>query len=225
MPINLIDRKFRNARVWSNKELKKIANIFTGSVCNISAWRDQDKEGTTYESYFINASSYSITNYPDSNARGFQPDYGKQIILDLEKDLDASLIEKFDVVFNHTTLEHVFDCQKAFSNICSISKDIVILVVPFLQETHADYGDYWRFTPQGIDRLFTLNGLKTIYYNCNDQSKDSIYLFFVASKFPDNWQGLSNISSNRSHKIYQEFIGTQIIKNSHLDNLINLFFK
>ena len=41
-----------------------------------------------------------------------------------------------------------------------MSKDIVIVVVPFLQEQHAEYGDYWRFTPltlksfeqtQGID--------------------------------------------------------------------------
>ncbi len=217
----MLDRKFRNARIWSNDELKKVAHLLTGDVCNVSAWRDQDKQGSTYKSYFTNASSYTITNFENSDARGYQPDLGQQIILDLEKPLDDLLKEKFDVVFNHTALEHIFECQSAIKNLCDMSRDIVIAVVPFLQETHADYGDYWRYTPQGLDKSFKKNGFSTVYYSCNDQSLDSIYLFFVASRNPKKWHSLSSISSNRTSLIYKEFIGTKIIKNSIVDKLLN----
>lgn len=217
----MIDRKFRNARIWSNDELKKIAHLFTGDICNVSAWRDQDKQGNTYKSYFTNALSYKITNYEDKNARGFQSDLSEQIILNLEKPLDFSLKNKFDVIFNHTALEHIFECQTAIKNLCDMSRDIVIVIVPFLQETHADYGDYWRYTPQGLDKSLNKNGFSTIYYNCNDQSHDSIYLFFVASKNPEKWKSISALSSNRAPLIYKEFVGTKIIKNSPVDNLLN----
>ena len=215
------DRKFRNARIWSNDELRKISTEFTGDVCNVSAWRDEDKEGNKYKDYFTNASSYSITNYENTEARGFQSDIEGQIILDLEKELEEKLAQKFDVVFNHTTFEHIFDCWTAFKNLCLLSKDIVIIVVPFMQETHADYGDYWRYTPQGLDKLFQRNGFETVYYNCNDSDKDSIYLFFVASRNKSRWTSLQTLPDNRVGKIYSEFIGTKIINNSILDRIIN----
>tara|TARA_B100000745_G_scaffold291347_1_gene231037 strand:+ start:2136 stop:2822 length:687 start_codon:yes stop_codon:yes gene_type:complete len=223
MKTRLIDRKYRNVRVWSNDELKKIAHHFTGSVCNVSAWRDQDKEGKCYKDYFTNASSYLITNYHKSPARGAQKDLPNQILLDLEKDLEPDMEEQFDVVYNHTTLEHVFECQKAFKNLCLLSKDIVILVVPFLQETHADYGDYWRYTPQGMDKLFKSNGMTTVYYNRNDQGSDSIYLFCVGAKNPEQWHQLVNTPGNKTECIYTEFVGTQIIKNSFFDWIKNRF--
>jgi hypothetical protein len=59
-----------------------MAHFFTGNVCNVSAWRDQDKQGGTYKEYFSNAKSYSVTNYHDSEARGFQQDIDNQIIFE-----------------------------------------------------------------------------------------------------------------------------------------------
>lgn len=64
------DRKFRIPRIWSNRELKKFAKLFRGTVVNVSGWKDNDKEGANYREYFINASEYWITNYK-SEARGF----------------------------------------------------------------------------------------------------------------------------------------------------------
>src|SRR3989338_9207278 len=95
----LPERKFRKARIWSNKELKKISPIFKGSVINVSGWKDEDKRGDFYKNYFKNASSYAISNYKGDT--GFQNKEG-EIYLDLEKELDKKLIGKFDVVFNHT---------------------------------------------------------------------------------------------------------------------------
>lgn len=219
--MKVIDRKFRNARVWSNSELKKMADLLTGRVCNISAWEDKDKEGSYYRKYFCNANSYSITNYEDKDARGSQGNINDEILLNLENTLDEKLINKFDVVFNHTTLEHIFEINAAFKNICLMTTDIAIIVVPFLQETHGGYGDYWRFTPQSIDKLFKKNGMETIYISANEQSKDSIYIFAVGSKNADKWQTIRALKGNSVNKIYTDHIGLEIIRNSLLDNILN----
>lgn len=173
-------------RKWSNTELRKFAGLFEGDVVNVSAWRDEDKEGKKYRSYFGKAESYSITNY-DAEKRGFQGQEG-ETFLDLEKVLPEELVEKFDVVFNHTTLEHIYDFRTAFQNLCAMSRDIVIVVVPFVQQMHADYGDFWRFTPQALKHMFEEQGLEVAYLSFNNGFKDSVYLFCIASKKPSKWR-------------------------------------
>ena len=51
-----MDNKFRKPRIWSNKVLKEMAYLFEGNVGNISGWKDNDKQGKKYRSYFKNAS-------------------------------------------------------------------------------------------------------------------------------------------------------------------------
>ena len=220
-----IERKYRNARIWSNRELEKIAPLCNGDVINVSAWRDQDKEGRCYKEYFSNARSYSISNYHESSARGYQEDLSGQLILDLEQKLSAELQQHYDVVFNHTVLEHTFNCQLALENLCNMSRDMIILVVPFLQETHADYGDYWRFTPQGVDCLFKHNGYTTAYYSCNDQGKDSIYLFFVATRSREVSNDLRDVPGNQLDSIYTRHVGTRLVYNSIIDRIYNKVVK
>jgi len=175
-----LDRKFRKPRVWSNQELRKVAPLFGGSIVNVSGWKDMDKEGKRYKDYFVNASDYWVTNFK-SEARGYQGDLDNELFLDLEQDLDSSLVGRFDVVFNHTVIEHVFNVFKAFENLCLMTRDILIVVVPFLQEQHAEYGDFWRFTPLVIERLCSINKLEVVYINYNNKSSESIYVFVVAS--------------------------------------------
>jgi len=184
MPL-FIDRIQRLPRVWSNRELEKFAHIFQGKVVNVSGWKDIDKQGRHYRDYFTGASSYTITNFK-SEARGFQG-LESELFLDLEKDLPENLIAEFDVVFNHTTLEHIFEARKAFENLCKLSKDIVIIVLPFLQQYHADYGDYWRFSPLAIKRLFEENGFTLIYQSFNSNKASSVYTFTIASRHPEKW--------------------------------------
>ena len=64
-----VDKKFRSARKWSNLELKKFSHFLKGDVVNVSAYLDQDKEGKTYQRYFSQATTYSITNF-DSDKKG-----------------------------------------------------------------------------------------------------------------------------------------------------------
>jgi len=95
------------------------------------------------------------------------------------------------VVFNHTSLEHVFDIFKAFSNLCLLSRDIIILVVPQFQRIHdykRGYKDYWRFTPFAVDRLFYINGLSVLYRETTYGFSESQYLFYIASKKTELWQ-------------------------------------
>lgn len=180
-------RKFRLPRVWSNRELRRIGPMIRGDVVNVSAWQDSDKEGGVYGDYFPNASSYTITNWR-TEARGFQGTPG-EVFLDLTQKLPVELVRRFDAVFNHTTLEHVFDFQTAFSNLCEMSRDLVILVVPLLQQVHADYGDFWRFTPRAVEEMFASNAFGCVYVRTNDHLRSSVYVFAIGSREPGNWAG------------------------------------
>lgn len=183
----VIDRKFSLPRAWSNQEIKKFAPFFTGDVVNVSGWQDKDKQGSTYSSYFVNASSYNKTNYK-AEAMGFQGDEG-EIFLDLTAELPENLKGKFDLVFNHTVLEHIFEVDRAFQNLCLMSRDAVMLVVPFVQQMHAVYGDYWRFTPTCLQKMFEKNGFTPVYLSFNGHLSASVYIFVIAARDPSKWQG------------------------------------
>ncbi len=223
-----IDRKFRLPRIWSNKELRKFAHMFEGSIVNISGWRDIDKEGNNYREYFINAHEYYISNYL-AEFKGLQG-YKNEFFLDLTLDLDDSLLNRFDVVFNHTTLEHIFDITKAFENLCLLTKDIIIIVIPFLQQMHGNYKDYWRFTPTVIKRLFDENGLSLLYLNFNDNKKTSIYIFAIGSKNPNKWKNKIPYKFNYLCKKsfldeFQNNIGSNVIINPFLFRITQHFKK
>ncbi len=195
------ERKFRAARVWSNQELKKIAYLFKGDVINVSGWRDSDKSGSFYRDYFINAKSYSVSNY--DGEMGYQ---GGEIKLDLEKDLPNDIKNKFDVVLNHTVLEHIFYVTKAFKNLCDMTKDTVIIVVPFLQQMHfedSSYKDYWRFTPYALKRMFEDNDMEMVYCVGDNSGRHSVYVLAVGSKNPEKWdfEYDQNIFENLGDKV------------------------
>jgi len=211
-----VDRVFRLPRIWSNDELKKVAHLFKGDIANISGWKDIDKQGSHYKDYFKNASSYTITNYK-AEAKGIQG-LENEIYLDLEAELPSELQNKFDVVFNHTVLEHVYNIHKAFKNICSMTKDVAIIVVPFLQVMHADYGDYWRFTPSTMKKLFEENNMNMVYCNFNSHENSSVYLFCIATKQQDKWKNIlpehsSYVDPIKSNNGFQNWVGCHAIQN------------
>lgn len=184
------ERRFRLARRWSNSELQRLAPRFGGHVVNVSGWNDEDKEGRTYRSYFSSAASYTLTNY--TGERGFGGREGEKL-LDLSHAPPQELEQGFDVVFNHTTLEHIFEVRQAFANLCRLSRDVVIVVVPFAQPQHEteSFGDYWRFTPTCLRQLFAENDLSVVYEAESPHADAASYLLFVGSRQPDRWrQGL-----------------------------------
>lgn len=182
----LVDRKFRLPRQWSNGELRRLAPLFSGDVVNVSGWEDSDKEGSQYRQYFRRAKSYSITNAPGE--RGFGDREG-EIRLDLTQELPNELRGRFDVAFNHTTLEHIFDVRRAFSNLCGLSRDLVVIVVPFAQVQHetASWKDFWRFTPTCMQYLFHENGFSVVYEASSPARNSGIYILTVGSRRPEHW--------------------------------------
>lgn len=182
------EREFRIPRLWSNAELRRIGALVEGGVVNVSGWKDSDKDGGHYRDYFPRASHYDITNF--GGYRGLE-DSGSGIFLDLTAPLPEDLREKFDVVFNHTTLEHIFEIDAAFDALCGMSRDLVIVVVPFIQIQHEKENvlDYWRFTPTALREMFRRRGFGTVYEAANAHAAAGIYILFVASRHPERWRG------------------------------------
>ena len=173
-------------RNWSNAELRKFAPLFDGDVINVSGWRDEDKTGGHYRDYFTAATSYCVSNYRgESGVTGA----AGEVFVDLEADLPQELARRYQVVFNHTTLEHVFDIRKAIANICALSHDTVILVTPFLQQVHyieGSFGDWWRPTPMCVERLLEQQGFHVVYQSSNDNPWYIVYIVTVACRDPDH---------------------------------------
>ena len=215
--MNFVDNKFRVPRIWSNQELKKFSEHFHGDVINVSGWKDFDKVNSFYKEYFINCRNYFVSNWSFSERGQENKLLDKEYLIDLESELSKDLIGKFEVVFNHTTLEHIFDIFKSFKNLCALSNDLVILVVPFLQEQHTndDFEDYWRFTPQVIEKLFKKNNFHLAYINANDQDNSSIYIFAVACKDKSkNFDWIKKMKDNKIEFLNNFLIGKKIIKNN-----------
>lgn len=173
-------------RRWSNVELKKLCAPLKGDVVNVSGFKDEDKEGGLYRNYFPEADSYTITNYAGSGVIG--DGAPGSIYLDLQSPPEEDMKARFDVVFNHTVLEHIEDVHTAFGNLAHMTRDVLITVVPFLQDEHyapGIYGDFWRYTPMGLKSLYETNGLRMIYLNANDSPWYPVYLIAVGVRHPD----------------------------------------
>lgn len=183
------DRKFRLPRIWSNRVLRELGGLFEGDVVNVSAWDDRDKEGGFYRDYFPRASSYHLTNF--SGTRGFAGRPNEHLV-DLTGELPEDLRRRFDVALNHTTLEHIYEVRVAFRNLCDLSRDIVIVVVPFAQMQHESesYQDFWRFTPTCLRRMFAENGMEVVYEAESDTRRAAVYLAAVGARHPERWHDL-----------------------------------
>src|SRR5207237_1932884 len=73
----------------------------------------------------------------------------------------AELPGPFDLVICEQVLEHVRDALKAVDTLRRLCKcdGHVFVSTPFLVRVHASPGDYWRFTPQGMELLLRSQGL------------------------------------------------------------------
>ncbi|MCC5847958.1 MAG: hypothetical protein JJU29_07665 [Verrucomicrobia bacterium] len=180
-----------NPRRWSNAELRKLAPFFGGDVVNVSGFMDEDKEGGHYRDYFTAAESYTITNYAGSGEVGDGSE--GSIYLDLEGTPSADFQRRFDTAFCHTVLEHVEKIGPAFENLSHLTRDALIIVVPFLQDEHyrpGIFGDYWRYTPLGLKALYEAHGFQMVYLNANDTPWYPVYLTAVGVRDPGKYPEL-----------------------------------
>lgn len=113
-----------------------------------------------------------------------------EIFLNLSAPLESSLEHQLDVVLNHTTLEHIFDVRAASSNLCALSRDVVIVIVPFAQAEHdsPSWGAYWRFKPRCLRELFRENGLEVVYESGSPYGNAGSYLLAAGGRVPYLWR-------------------------------------
>ena len=111
------DKKvLKNARIWSNEELKRICKCFNaGDTINVSGEMDTDKQGGEYKNYFVGVKKYDVSNYTPCG-------YKDEIILDLEKQLSSSMVKAYDTVLCHNVIEHIYNIKEAVANLCTISR-------------------------------------------------------------------------------------------------------
>lgn len=182
----------RAARIWSNKEIALVAAHVKGDVVNVSAWMDEDKEGGKYRDYFCDASSYETTNFEGWRGAGVKANH----VLDLQSPAPEHLVERYDLVFNHTTLEHVFDIHQAFKTMASMTRDAMLIVVPFMQHLHGpEDGDFWRPSPYAMRRMHEQAGLTIIREAAGPKQAKIRYMTYFSSKRPQGWES-SNIMSD-----------------------------
>ena len=98
------DPVFRKPRLWSNLVLKEICPHFEGRVLNCSGWADEDKFGGHYREYFPRATEYAVSNQKGGRQIGIWTELTDSIPLDLEEELPAELVKRYDVVLLHTVL-------------------------------------------------------------------------------------------------------------------------
>lgn len=195
----------RGARAWSNIEISKICSEVSGKVVNVSAWLDEDKEGRHYRDYFPKATSYSTTNFEGWRGEDVPSDY----VLDLEKGAPDELKLSFDFVLNHTTLEHVFDVHTAFSTLCDLSSDAVLVVVPFIQHLHGpEDGDFWRISPYALRRLFQTRGFQVIHESAGPEGGNVRYLLQLGTRDPEKWKGKLPQANSTAEKILRQPISS-----------------
>lgn len=179
------------ARAFSNQVLAHIGARVEGNVLNVSGWRDADKQGRRYRDYFPNARSYTVSNYP-SPRKGLA-DVPDSLPLDLTRPVPPHLRGGFDVVFAHTVLEHVFEVERAVEALAALTRDLCVVVVPLVQRQHGideGEGDFWRFTPMALDRLFAPHGLSRVCAVMNDQPWWDVYVVWAGSRSPERWAHL-----------------------------------
>ena len=73
--------------------------------------------------------------------------------------------ERFDLVICEQVLEHVPDPLTAVRGLHALCRPggHVIVSTPFLIRVHPEPGDYWRFTPAGLEKLLRSQGLEPLW--------------------------------------------------------------
>lgn len=137
-----IDKNEVSARDHIHNFVVDHKELFTGNILDIGTgnWnilRELYSNQATIKTFDIEPSPYV------------------DVVGDAEK-LSKYFPEKFDVICAFELLEHTKDPQKIIDEVYKLLKDggVFISATPFFYQLHGeDYGDYWRFTRQGLKLL------------------------------------------------------------------------
>jgi SAM-dependent methyltransferase len=131
------------ARLESNKFIRKHAEKVTGKVLSIGSGGDLDWEGSKYRTYFKNSSAYFTSE--------ISPTAKTDLRVDM-RDMSQFVDGMFDCIFCAGVLEHVDDMFGAMAETSRITKKggTLLLGVPFGYAVHRPPQDYWRMTIHGL---------------------------------------------------------------------------
>lgn len=218
--VGLIKRRLSQSvspRSWSNVQLRRFADELdeVSSCCNVSGWRDSDKEGRFYRDYFPNVESYFVTNFPGDSDKGVGT--FDEIELDLLENLPPEFESRFDLTLSHTVLEHVRRPDVAFANICLMSRKYVITVVPFVQGFHfspGNFGDFYRFSPMLMRSMYEENGFRVIDEAYGPPFGGTVYLAYlgvrsemVGESTPYELKDVDDLNETLGHQTFRNSIG------------------
>jgi hypothetical protein len=198
--------KKENPRAFTNRILRKYLRYFSGDIINVSGWQDADKQGGYYRDYYDSRRRYVISNIDgECGMPSYVPDGVESMYVNLDYPLSPQLRLRFDVVFSHTVLEHVFNVRQALQNLADLSRDVVVTVVPFSQQVHhtTSFSDYIRLTPFFLKKFFEERGFSVLLCAVNDQPFTPIYILFIVTRYPEKYKHLfSNAPLQYDVQIY-----------------------
>ncbi|MBI5728704.1 MAG: class I SAM-dependent methyltransferase [Candidatus Magasanikbacteria bacterium] len=149
--------------MWRGKDLYRIfmneecfPEIIGGKVLDVGS-------GKTLASYhrFLKREPGTLIECLDL---GFEKTDGGSQPIDLEKDTLPYAAESVDVVLFFNVLEHLYNHRLVLSEIKRVLKPggQLIGAVPFLVSYHPDPHDYWRYTKETLQKIFTEIGFTTV---------------------------------------------------------------
>lgn len=138
-------------RTLMNLELRN--HVLRGSVIDVGGGKDP-----SYFGFFKKENSAKVFTIDGI----FQDKQGKNI--DFEKDILPFDDDQFDQALLCNVLEHIYNYKFLLSEIKRIIKNggEIIGFVPFLINFHPDPHDYFRYTKESLQNIFTETGFKEV---------------------------------------------------------------
>lgn len=89
-----------------------------------------------------------------------------------------------------------------------MSRDAVLIVVPWAQVAHpsSSFGDFWRFSPEAVQRLFEAEGFAPLYISGSPMRQAAIYVLGLGVRNADRW-AQHNIPKAMEHLPLGDWIG------------------
>jgi len=135
------------------------ANCFEWTARNFSEEEISGKRMLEVGSYDVNGSLRRILAGKASEYIGtdIEDGPGVDIVCPAQQLVERFGKESFDIVLSTGTLEHVEDWRGAVDNMKAICKrgGIILIIVPSKWAYHPYPGDYWRYRPVDIQRIFS----------------------------------------------------------------------
>lgn len=163
-------------------ELKQSTTL-SGSVCQLGRqqlWLDADQLGRIAARFGFDAQTKGpLTDEKLFTLLGFDTvesiDYSDfeqaTHVLDLNRPVPSSMWEKYDVIFDGGTLEHVFDFPSALKNIHAMLKPGGLIVHASPSHNHVDHG-FYMFSPTVFNDYYRANGYEIVRFFIFEHERD-----------------------------------------------------